>query len=188
MAETFYPAEFAKSLPGATAPLGFFDPLGFCTGGATEGRVRFLREAEVKHGRVAMLAALGFVVAEGFHPLFGGAVDVPSYIAFQQTPLQDNWKSVLAVAAVLELSSINSFYFPVGIFWKAGKRNVVPRLWHIRSEHMPGDLGFDPAGLKPKGPTELATMQAKELNNGRAAMIGVAGMVAQELATGSPLF
>ena len=38
---------------------------------------------ELKHGRVAMLAALGFPIAEQFHPLFGGEIDVPSYIAFQ---------------------------------------------------------------------------------------------------------
>jgi hypothetical protein len=31
-------------------------------------------------------------------------------------------------------------------------------------------------------------MQTKELNNGRVAMIAVAGMVAQELATGAKLF
>ena len=54
--------------------------------------VRFLREVELKHCRVAMLAALGFLVGENFHPLFGGAIDVPSYIAFQETPLQTFWQ------------------------------------------------------------------------------------------------
>ena len=188
MADSFLPSEFAKSLPGATAPLGYFDPFGFCTGGASEGRVRFLREAEVKHGRVAMLAAFGFVVAEGFHPLFGGGIDAASYVAFQQTPLQDNWKVVMAIAGVLELVSINSFYFPLSILWKDGKRNVSLRPWEIRETHVPGDLGFDPLGFKPKGVTDIREMQAKELNNGRAAMIGIAGMVAQELATGGKLF
>ena len=159
-------ASFAKALPGATAPLGYFDPLGFCN--AEETRVRFYREVEVKHGRVAMLASLGFLVAEGFHPLFGGSVDVPSYLAFQQTPLQDNWKVVMAIAAVIELSSISAFYFPIAIEWKEGERNVYLRPWQIRSEHAPGDLGFDPMGLKPKGAASLEEMQAKELNNGRA--------------------
>lgn len=159
-------ASFVKALPGATAPLGFFDPLGFSNADAT--RVRFFREVEVKHGRVAMLASLGFVVAEGFHPLFGGSVDVPSYLAFQQTPLQDNWKTVMAVAGVIELSSISAFYFPIAIEWKEGKRNVYLRPWQIRSEHVPGDLGFDPLSLKPKGAASLEEMQAKELNNGRA--------------------
>ena len=75
--------DFARSLPG-TGPFGYFDPLGFTQGEATEGRVRFLREVEVKHGRVAMLAAVGFPLAEAFHPLFGGDINVPSYIAFRR--------------------------------------------------------------------------------------------------------
>jgi light-harvesting complex I chlorophyll a/b binding protein 1 len=42
--------------------------------------------------------------------------------------------------------------------------------------------------LKPTDPEELKTMQTKELNNGRLAMIAAAGMIAQELATGQKLF
>merc|ERR1719281_2418031 len=65
--------EYAKSLPGVTGPLGFFDPLGFCSADdITVGKIKFYREVELKHGRVGMLAALGFVVGENFHPLFGG--------------------------------------------------------------------------------------------------------------------
>merc|ERR1719324_1253871 len=78
----------ARAMPGITGPLGFFDPLGF-TEGASEGKIKFFQEAEIKHGRVAMLASLGFVVGESFHPLWGGNIDVPSYIAFQETPLDN---------------------------------------------------------------------------------------------------
>merc|ERR1719213_867885 len=106
----FNPTEFAKTLPGITGPLGFFDPAGFCSEyGASndkvsEGKVRFYREVELKHGRVAMLAALGFPLAEQFHPLFGGNVDVPSFSAFQQTPLQTFWPAVVTVIAILRSS------------------------------------------------------------------------------------
>ena len=58
--------------PGITAPLGFFDPAGLCdspTMSVSEAK-RF-REAELTHGRVAMLATLGWFVAEEFHPFFG---------------------------------------------------------------------------------------------------------------------
>ena len=51
----------------------------------------------------------------------------------------------------------------------------------LKPEYNPGDLGFDPLGLKPESPAELKEMQTKELNNGRLAMIGVAGMTVQEL-------
>merc|ERR1719235_1071176 len=98
----------AQDMAGVTAPLGFFDPLGFTTDfGADrqtheneQGKLFFYREVELKHGRVAMLATLGFVVGEQFHPLFGGDIDVPSYVAFQQTPLQNFWPAVLAAIAL----------------------------------------------------------------------------------------
>merc|ERR1719181_2317059 len=136
---------FAKTLPGITGPLDFFDPAGFCSQeGVTEGKVRFYREVELKHCRVAMLAAVGFPVAEQFHPLFGGSIDVPSYLAFQQTPLQTFWPAVVFAIAVLEVNSIFAFENP----------NVEG--WAIRKEHLPGDYSFDPLGLKPTDPAELA--------------------------------
>ena len=51
-----------------------------------------------------------------------------------------------------------------------------------------GDFMFDPAGLRPKTQADLESMQAKEINNGRLAMIGIAGMVAQELISGDKIF
>merc|ERR1711990_1416533 len=134
----FDPVAFAKTLPGITDPLGFFDPAGFCSEeGVTEGKIRFYREVELKHGRVAMLAALGFPVAEQFHPLFGGSIDVPSYVAFQQTPLQRFWPLVVFAIAVVEANSVFAFENP----------NIEG--WAIRKEHVAGDYGFDPLGLKP---------------------------------------
>ncbi|KAL1512303.1 hypothetical protein AB1Y20_005565 [Prymnesium parvum] len=171
------PATFdVRMLAGISSPLNFFDPLDF-SASASEGKVRFYREVELKHGRVAMLAALGFLVAEYFHPLFGGEIDVPSYIAFQETPLQVFWPAVILFIAVPEIFSVFTFQSPFG-----------GELWAIRSDHIPGDLGFDPLGLKPKNAADLKIMETKELNNGRLAMLGVAGMVAQELATGDKLF
>jgi len=166
-----------KSMPGVSAPLGFFDPLDFC-GEASEGKIRFYREVELKHGRVAMLAALGFVVGEQFHPLWGGSVDVPSYIAFQETPLQDFWPAVVLAISVAEVFSVFSFQNPAG-----------NEPWTIRTDHEAGDFGFDPIGLKPTDAAELKEMQTKELNNGRLAMIAAAGMIFQEtFVTQSKLF
>ena len=59
--------------------------------------------------------------------------------------------------------------------------------WTIRTDHPPGDMGFDPFGLKPTDAAQLKELQTKELNNGRLAMIGIAGMVMQELVTGEKL-
>merc|ERR1740138_174430 len=71
------PVEYAKTLPGITDPLGYLEQ-----DDITLGKVRFYREVELKHARVAMLAALGFPLAEQFHPLFA-TDDAPSFSAFQ---------------------------------------------------------------------------------------------------------
>jgi len=146
-----------RTLPGVSAPLGFFDPVGFCSD-ASEGKIRFYREVELKHCRVAMLAALGFPIGEAFHPLFGGDIDVPSYIAFQETPLQTFWPIVVFFIATLEVFSVFTFNSPFG-----------GELWTIRSDFASGDYGFDPLGLKPTDAAELKEMQTKELNNGNIA-------------------
>merc|ERR550537_1879368 len=179
----FNGVEYVKSLPGVTGPFDFFDPLGFCSADdITEGKIKFYREVELKHGRVAMLAALGFVVGENFHPLFGGDIDVPAIFAFQQTPLQTFWPAVVAAIAIPEVFSVFTFENP------AEQNPLAGEYWKMKADHQPGDLGFDPLGLKPKDPKEFKEMQSKELNNGRLAMIAAAGMIAQELATGQKLF
>ena len=128
------------------------------------------------HPLLAVLAALGFPLAEQFHPLFGGEIDVPSYVAYQETPLQVFWPVVLGFIAVLEIFSVFSFNSPFG-----------GELWSVRSDFEAGDLGFDPLGLRPESAEEFKEMQTKELNNGRLAMIAMAGMVTQELVTDNKL-
>merc|ERR1711990_915651 len=179
---------YAKTLPGILPPMGFWDPLGFCSADdITEGKIKFYREVELKHGRVGMLAALGFVVGENFHPLFGGNIDVPAYLAFQETPLQTFWPVVVFAIAIPEIFSVFTFE-TVGATDSRGKPTPQGQPWAIRADHEAGDLGFDPLGLKPTDPAELKEMQTKELNNGRLAMIAAAGMIVQELATGNKLF
>ena len=175
----FDSVKFAESLPGITGPLGFFDPLGFCTSGddkVSEAKIRFYREVELKHARVAMLAAVGFPLAEQFHPLFASD-DAPSFTAFQQTPLQTFWPAVVFAIAIPEVFSTFNFSPPT------------EATWSMKSEHVSGDyFSFDPLGLKPTNPAELKEMQTKELNNGRLAMIAIAGMVVQEGISGGKLF
>ena len=171
----FNPVKYAESLPGISGPLGFFDPLGYCSE-ATEGKIKFYREVEVKHARMAMLAAIGFPVAEQFHPLFS-TDDAASFSAFQQTPLQTFWPVVVLAIAIPEVFSTFAFMAPN------------EQAWAMKADHVSGDyLGFDPLGLKPTNAAELKEMQTKELNNGRLAMIAIAGMVVQEGVSGAKLF
>ena len=99
-------------------------------------------------------------------------------VAFQETPLQTFWPVVVTAISVLEVFSVFSFNSPID----GGEP------WSIRDDYENGDLGFDPLRLKPESAEEFKELQTKELNNGRLAMLAVAGMVAQELATGDKLF
>merc|ERR1719261_1199638 len=98
-------------MTGALPPLGFWDPLGFSTD-IDEGKLLFYREVELKHGRVCMLASLGILVGENFHPLFGGNIDVPAAFAFQETPLQQFWPAVVFAIAIPEVFSVATFQPP----------------------------------------------------------------------------
>merc|ERR1740138_2007975 len=105
-----------------------------------------------------MLAALGFLVGENFHPLFGGNIDTPAIYAFQETPLQTFWGAVVVAMALPEMFSVFTFDEPSA--WDSWNEQ-----WTMKLGHEPGNLGFDPLGLKPTDPAELMTMQTKELNN-----------------------
>merc|ERR1719201_2638093 len=131
--------DIALDMPaGVSAPFGYFDPAGLGKK-VTEKRAKYFRECELKHGRVAMLAAFGFPVAEHFHPLFGGNIDVPSYVAYQQTPLQTFWPVVLLYVAIVEIFSVFTFENPFG---KGG-------FWTLKDDRVPGDFGWDPMDMYP---------------------------------------
>jgi len=120
---------------------------------------------------------LGILVGELYHPLFGGIIDSPAAFAFQETPLQQFWPLVVGAIAIPEAYSVFQFQDP-----SKGEQ------WAMKTDHQPGDLGYDPLGLKPVDPTQFKIMQTRELNNGRLAMLGAAGMLAQEYVTGEKIF
>jgi hypothetical protein len=155
-----------EEMAGVTGPLGFWDPWGF----SKEGDLAYFRSAELKHGRICMLAFLGIVVSEKFHPIFDAWSD-SSFVSatashFTKTAVENFWPAFwINMAAHEYLLTLNK---------KAGTA--------------PGDFGFDPLNLKPSSPTELYQMQNKELNNGRLAMIVVADILAKEMVTGKKVF
>merc|ERR1712187_1032935 len=97
-----------EEMAGATAPLGFWDPLGFSTE-CSAGRLLFYREAELKHGRVGMMATLGLIIGEKFHPLFGGQLAEPSIDAFKQTSMANFWAAFAFLTVIPEIYSALSF-------------------------------------------------------------------------------
>ena len=88
----------------------------------------------------------------------------PRYLQF--------WAFSLLGMAFIEYNTITKAYAePSAVTGEGG----------LKEDYSPGDLGFDPLNIKPKTEADFETMQTKELNNGRLAMIGIAGMLVQEL-------
>jgi hypothetical protein len=176
----YNPSSFddVQSLPGILEPTGFFDPAGFSEGVSSSELKRY-REAELTHGRVAMLATLGFLIGEsGFTPLFEGKISGIGINQFWQVPT-GFWPVILLFIAVPEtFRALRGWMEPT----------VPENYFQLRPGYTPGDLDFDPLGLKPEDPEALKEMQTKELQHGRLAMLAAAGMIVQELQTGATLF
>ena len=168
----------ADEIPGALAPVGFFDPLGFAAK-ADENTLKRYREAEVTHGRVAMLATIGFLVGEkveGSSFLFDAQISGPAITHLSQVPV-GFW-----IALTVAIGAAETKRAQIG--WVEPENVPVDQPGLLRAEYIPGDIGFDPLGLKPSDPEELSIMQTKELQHGRLAMLGAAGFMAQELVDG----
>jgi light-harvesting complex I chlorophyll a/b binding protein 1 len=168
--------------------LGYFDPLGF-TIGKSENKIRSYREAELKHGRLAMLAALGFVAGETTpFPLYDGELqDGASVYALQKWFEVAPRTTVLPILTLIFLESISA----VATF----RNSEDPKkTFELTSDYTPGDvlspigITFDPLGLAPKDPDAFREMQTKELNNGRVAMIASIIFFYQEATSGKGLF
>jgi hypothetical protein len=126
----------------------------------------FLREAELKHGRIAMLASIILPTLEQF-------TDGLAINQFQELP--DATQLYL-----VSLMFVGEFRTMI-----LGWENPTKKPFTLKEDYQPGDLGI---GLWNIEDPSIGTQMDKELNNGRLAMIGVLGMICQELATGQQLF
>eukprot|EP00891_Asterochloris_glomerata_P006972 jgi/Astpho2/6972/Aster-01829 len=177
--------EYAKTMPGISQPFpNIFDPLSFLSNaGSSNTAVRDLkrwRESEITHGRVAMLASLGFIVQEQKLPGPFPHVSGPAINHFQQVESKGAifWEPLVLAIGVAEA-------YRVGRGWETPTSE---KFYALRDDYTPGDLGFDPLGLYPTDPKEQYDLKTKELNNGRLAMIAIAAFVAQELRVQEPIF
>jgi len=171
----------AKDIPGVLSPMGFFDPLGFSKK-ADEATMKRYREAEITHGRVAMLAAVGFLVGEkveGSTFLFDAQIRGPAITHLAQVPVDYQYGFLLLVSAIASAE-----FYRANNFWVAPDDSNIANPGQLNADYVPGDLKFDPLGLSPKDPAKLFIMQTKELQNGRLAMLATAGFMAQELTDG----
>jgi hypothetical protein len=147
--------------------LGLWDPLKLISDGNQE-KFDALREREIKHGRVAMLAVVGYLTtAAGIR--FPGAEAIPDGMASWQALLdsrdgQNVLIQMLAFFAVAEIVNRDAT-------WLDNKAEFV-------GDYRNGalDFGWD----KLDAATKLKK-RSVELNNGRAAMMGIWGLVTHEM-------
>jgi len=173
------PAFNPKNEAGVSGPFGFFDPLSLCPDNQRD--FSKFRESELKHGRIAMLAFLGFFIGEVAPIFFGSDIDGPAIYQYQQAESIFNAWSANVIGLTLAIEGYN-----IVNGWEAPGES--DGLASLKKSYVNGDLKFDPLGLKPKDPKAFKTIATKEINNGRLAMLAVAGLVAQELVTGDKVF
>ena len=141
-----------------------FDPFNFAR---TEEQLLSMRQAELKHARIAMLATVGWFAAELLHQPLADSWGLPSLLGFgDRVPSTlngglDNIAPGFYVSALIAAS-----YFE---FMSIGLEEM-PRLW-------------DPLGLYPKDIEGQKRMELAEIKNGRLAMVAIVGFAIQELFT-----
>jgi hypothetical protein len=145
---------------GVQPPLGFWDPLGLLKN-ADQQRFDTLRKYEVKHGRVAMLAVLGHIVTTA-------GVRVPGDIAFG-VPFS-SIKTGVAVFNSAPAEGLMQVFLFVGVL-ESGFAYAEKEIADGCTNYMT-NFGWSEKTQRTKA--------AVELNNGRAAMMGILGLVVHE--------
>merc|ERR1719231_579645 len=153
----------SSGLPGAETG---FDPLYF----SDFLDIKWLREAELKHGRICMLASLGNIVQE--------FVGLPGYPGYSPNPVE----AVSSVPAE-GLLQIVVFMGWLEVIGNKGKYTMADMFEDGRA---PGDLGFDPLKFGDNAATR-ERLEMAELKNGRLAMLAFTGMIHQTFVTGKPV-
>jgi hypothetical protein len=176
-AAAFAPAQTARSSVatnmafenevGAQAPLGFFDPLGLVSDGDQEKFDR-LRTVEIKHGRISMLAVVGYLVQEAGIRL-PGAIDY-SGKTFASIP------NGFAAFKEIPAGGLVQLLFFVGVLESSVMRDITGE------SEFPGDFrnGAIDFGWDSFDAETQTSKRAIELNQGRAAQMGILALMVHE--------
>ncbi|CAE7466092.1 FCPF, partial [Symbiodinium necroappetens] len=148
---------------GVQAPVGFWDPAGLSADGSVENFKR-RRATEIKHGRIAMLATMGYITPEitgkfpGYLSPSAGLkfADIPNGLAAISKVPQAGWGQILLYMAYCEVSQTQ----------EPGTAAYA------------GDFGFKV--LTSSDPAEKTKKLNAEIANGRLAMMAIIGMFFQD--------
>jgi len=202
-------ADLQKIAASSNPILKFYDPLGLADadfwgsenagypGVGNEATIGFLRHSEIKHGRIAMFAFVGYIVQSNIHfpwsySLSGAPlpdVSLSPEAQWDGLPIESK-EQIFAVIACLELwdEMGGKFGEKEGTphYMKGRKPGQYPPFENFRSSiHFAFDL-FDPFGFSKNKSAEAKEVGLiRELNNGRLAMIGIMGFLAADKVPGS---
>merc|ERR1719199_508745 len=154
---------------GVTEPLGVFDPLGWLETQPESFERR--RAVERKHGRIAMAAVVGTIVHNN-HIVFDGYLSPSNDLKFADVPTGMGGIAAIPSAG---LAQIFAFFALVELAWMPASK-------------YDGDYGVGYFGDDIKDPEEKARKLNVELNNGRAAMMGIIGNMVAEQLTGQTMY
>uniref|UniRef100_A0A7S3L4E7 Uncharacterized protein n=1 Tax=Amphora coffeiformis TaxID=265554 RepID=A0A7S3L4E7_9STRA len=151
---------------GAMLPLGFWDPLGLVSDGDQEKFDR-LRLVEIKHGRIAQLAVVGFLVQEA-------GIRLPGNIDLAGTKFADIPNGYAGLEMIPYAGKLQIFAF-IGFLEVFVMRDFV-------GGEFPGDLRNNAFDLGWDSFDEATKLRKRtiELNQGRAAMMGILGLMVHE--------
>ena len=147
---------------------------GFLLEDAGPGALKWMQNAEIKNGRVAMVATVGYIVQKfGIHfPLYLGPNQGDQWYLSSSAGITFEDVSKAAPLDAIQMVPIQGWF---QIFFAAFAFEAVAfeRQWNQNRE-IPGDYGYDPLGFtKREGgwdSEELKDLRMKELKNGRLAM------------------
>ena len=163
-------ADFSKEL-GAQAPFGFVDGFGYTTNADQEQFDRY-RWVELKHGRIAMLAVVGYLTTYA-GVRFPGAEDIPAgFDALDNLPGMV-WAQMIATWGMMEAANQDQYAAPWGLNQNALGDSPAEFKGDFRNGAL--DFGWDKLSDDAK-----MRKRAIELNNGRAAQMGILGLMVHD--------
>ena len=152
---------------GAQPPLGFYDPLGLVSNG-DQAKFDRLREVELKHGRISMLAVVGYLVQEAGVRL-PGAIDL-SGKTFASIP------NGFAAFKEIPAGGLVQLLFFVGVLESSVMRDLTGEAEFVGDFRNGAiDFGWDSFDEETK-----MTKRAVELNQGRAAQMGLLALMVHD--------
>ena len=130
---------------------------------------KFIKEAEIKHGRVAMASSLLIPLLDNVKPDTLGV----NFVNSLEPSTQQLLLFVVGFSEFCQL--LNAYEFPTN----------TDKWFKMKNDHVPGDYGFDPLEIVKYNNSK--SLKTNEMFAGRVAMVAVACQMANELLVGKPV-